>query len=130
VLDHKRTRVIEQDFLGHSAKLREGTFQPIEPALLPFVAESPDVRTSRVAEGGNKQVGAQLRPADLDQALAKIDLHLLARRRLEPHGCSRLCFQLLPVRLHRPLDRAKADGDFFLDCELLAQHVGIPAMTT
>ena len=32
----------------------------IEPALLPFVAERPDVTTTRVAKSGNKQVGAQL----------------------------------------------------------------------
>jgi DNA invertase Pin-like site-specific DNA recombinase len=97
--------------------------------LTSFEWRRPDVRTTRVAKGGNKQVGAQLRPADLDQAFAKIDLHLFARRRLEPHGRSRLRLQLLPIRLHRPLDGAKADGDCFVGCELLAQHVGIPAMT-
>jgi hypothetical protein len=87
------------------------------------------VRTARVAEGGNKQVDAQLRPADLDQAFAKIDLHLLAGRRLEPHRRSRLRLELLPIRLHRPLDRAQADGDGFLDGQFLAEHIGIAAMT-
>jgi hypothetical protein len=58
VLDHERTRVVEQDFFSHSAKRSERAFQSIEPALLPLVAESSDVTTARVAQGGNKQIGA------------------------------------------------------------------------
>jgi hypothetical protein len=129
MLDHQCPGVVEQDLLGHPAKFRERTFQSVEPALLPFVAECPDVMPARIAERGNEQIRANLAPADLDQALAKIDLELLARRRLKPHRCPRLRRKLLPIRLHRPLHRAQADDDSLLGGQLLADHVGIAAMT-
>jgi hypothetical protein len=58
-------------------------------------------------------VRTNLAPADLDQALAKIDLQLLAGRRLKPHRRPRLRGKLLGI-LHRPLNRAQADEDALL----------------
>mgnify|MGYP003350168184 CR=1 FL=1 len=50
---------------------------------------------ARVSERGDEQIRPNLDAADLDEPLAEIDLHLLARRRLEPHRCPRLGGQLL-----------------------------------
>jgi len=85
---------------------------------------------ARIAKRGNKQIGADSVAADLDQALAKVDLHLLAWRRLKAHRCSRFRLQLLPVRLHCPLHRPKAGDDSLLGRQLLADYVGIAAMAT
>ena len=125
VLHDQGTRIIEQYLLGHAAELHEGAFQAIEPALLPFVVERSDMVPARVAQRGDEQVGANLAAADLDQTFAKIDLQLLAGRRLEPHRRARLRRKLLAIALYRPLDRAQADDDAFLGCQLLADHVGI-----
>jgi hypothetical protein len=78
--------------------------------------------------GPSEQIRVYFHPADLDQAFAKVDLHLLAGRRFEPHRRPCLRVQLLPIRLHRPLDRAKADEDSLFRRQLLADHVGIAAM--
>jgi hypothetical protein len=46
--------------------MAERTLQPAEPALLPLVAERPNIEPARVAERGNKQeqslLGGVFRP--------------------------------------------------------------------
>jgi len=69
-----------------------------------------------------------LYPADHDQAFAEVDLHLLARRRLEPHGRPRLGFQLLPVWLDRTLDGAQRHRDRLLGSQFLTHHIRIATM--
>ena len=49
--------------------------------------------------------------------------------RLEPHGCPCLRGKLPPIPLHRPFDRPQADEDALLDSKLLANHIGVAAMT-
>src|SRR6516162_584094 len=66
MLDHQCPGIVEQDLLGHPAKYGERAFQPVEPTLLSFVAECPDVMPARITERGNKQIRANLAPADLD----------------------------------------------------------------
>src|SRR5262245_26821621 len=90
-------------FFGHSTELHECAFQPIEPAFLSFAVEGPDVMPARRAERGDKQIRADLAPADLDQALAKIDLQLLTRRRLNrivarPSAASSCRYRAPPVQ--------------------------------
>jgi hypothetical protein len=130
VLDHERTRVIEQDFLGRPAKLRERTFQPNEPALLPFVAECPDVTAARVAKRGNKQVGAQLAPPISTRRSPKSICSCLPKRGLKPRVVARACAaNSRRYGTSRTLDRAKTDDDVLLGKEFLANDVGIPAMS-
>jgi hypothetical protein len=56
--------------------------------------------------------------------------HRLRRPRLtlEPKRGPRLGRELLPVALHRPLDRAQADGDAVLALEILANDIGIASV--
>ena len=110
MLDHERTRVVEQDFFSHSAKRSERAFQSIEPALLPLVAERLHMQPTRVAERGDKQIHTHTLAADQRTPLAKIDLQLLARRCLEPDRRPSLRLQLAPQRCHLPLDRSQAKG--------------------
>ena len=72
VIDDQRTRIVDQDFLRHPAKLDKRALQPIEPALLPLIVERPDVRAPRIAERSNEQIGAYFRPANFHQALAEV----------------------------------------------------------
>jgi hypothetical protein len=67
--------------------------------------------------------------ADHYTRLAKIDLRLLARRRLEPHRRTRLGAQRLPQRCHRPLDGAQVDHNPVFACQVLAHHIRIGAMS-
>src|SRR3984893_7655799 len=60
-------------------------------------------------QGWRQQEYLHLGIRDLNQALPKIDLKLLARRHLKPHCGSRLPCQRAPIWCHRPLDRAQAD---------------------
>jgi hypothetical protein len=96
---------------------------------LPLVAERPDVLPARIAERGDEQIRPHLAAGDLDQALAKIDLQLFARRRLKPHRRPRFRRELSPIGLHRPLDRAQADDGALFGGKLLADHIGVAAMT-
>jgi hypothetical protein len=50
-----------------------------------------------------------LHAADLDQALAEVDLQLSARRRLEPRRRQRLRLQRLAIGLHGTLQCSPAD---------------------
>src|SRR6516165_1633624 len=129
MLDYQGPGVVQQDLLRHSAELGKRAFQSVEPALLSLVAKRPDVMPARITERGNEQIRAHFAADDLDQALTKIDLHLLARRCLKPHRRPRLRRKLLAIPLHRPLNRAQADGDALLGSQLLADHVGVAAMT-
>src|SRR5262249_11536827 len=129
MLDYQGPGVVQQDLLRHSAELGKRAFQSVEPALLSLVAKRPDVMPARITERGNEQIRAHFAAADLDQALTKIDLHLLARRCLKPHRRPRLRRKFLAIPLHRPLNRAQADGDALLGSQLLADHVGVAAMT-
>src|SRR5262245_19536398 len=102
MLDYQGPGVVQQDLLRHSAELRKRAFQSVEPALLSLVAKRPDVMPARITERGNEQIRAHFAAADLDQALTKIDLHLLARRCLKPHRRPRLRRKFLAIPLHRP----------------------------
>ena len=68
----------------------KNALEPVEPALLAFVAERPHVDPARVAERGHEQEDLDLAPADLDEPLAEVDLQLATRRRLEADGGTRL----------------------------------------
>lgn len=69
-----------------------------------------------------------LRPADLDQTLAEVDLQLPARGRLEPRRRQRFGIQRLAIRLHGPLQGSPADRHVFLCQQILAHHIRIAPM--
>jgi hypothetical protein len=56
----------------------------------------------------NEHERLDLSPADINKALAKVDLQLPARRRLKSRRRKRLGPQRLPVRPHRTLQRPPA----------------------
>ena len=86
------------------------------------------MQPTRVTKGRDKQEYLHLAAGDLNQALAKIDLKLLAGRRLKPHRGAGLCQELLAIAGHRPLHGAQRNDDALLRRQLLADHVGIAAM--
>jgi hypothetical protein len=69
-----------------------------------------------------------LHAADLDQALAEVDLQLSARRRLEPRRRQRLRLQRLAIGLHGTLQCSPADRHAFLGQQVLAHDIRIAAM--
>jgi hypothetical protein len=79
-------------------------------------------------QGWRQQEYLHLGIGDLNQARAKIDLKLLAGRRLKPLCGSRLPCQRAPIWCHRPLDRAQADEEALLGDQLLANDVPVAAM--
>src|SRR3954447_16496551 len=127
--DDECARVIHENLLRHAAEGLECALEACEPALLPLMSECPHVNTSRVTERCHEHKSLDLLSPDLDQALAEVDLKLSAGRCLEPRGRERLCLQCLPVLPKGSLQGPKADGDGLLGLEVLANHIGVPAMT-
>jgi hypothetical protein len=60
--------------------------------------------------------------------VAKVDLHLMAPRRLKPHRRTHLRFQFPAPPLYPQLHRAQPNDDSLFACQLLADHVRIAAM--
>jgi len=89
---HQPAVVVEQHFLGYPAKVTERTFQPRKPALLPFIAEGPDIQSPRVTQGGHEQIDPDVLATNQRPPLAEIDLQLTTRRRLKSdrRSCLRL----------------------------------------
>ena len=79
-------------------------------------------------QGWRQQEYLHLGIGDLNQALAKIDLKLLAGRRLKAHCRSRLRCQRPPIGRHRPLDRAQANEKALLGDQLLANDIRVATM--
>ncbi len=121
----QRPGIVEQNLLGHAAERREGALHPLEPVLLPFADEGPDMDPARVAERRHEERHQLRRALDLDAPLPEVDLQLLARTGLEPHRRPRLGAKLPTQMRHRTLDRAQAHLGALLGCELLADNVGI-----
>ena len=128
VPDHQSAVVVKQHLFGDAAKMPEGTLQPGKPALLALVAERPDIEPARVAKGGNKQVDLYGVAADRYPALAKINLQLLARRRLKTQRRPGLRFKLASQRGDRALDCPQAQRDALLGNQLLTHDIGIASM--
>ena len=130
VVIDQRAGVVEQHLPRHPAKMAKRTLDPVEPGRLPLVPEGLHENPPRVAQGRDEQVDAHALTGDRGAHLAKIDLHLVTRRRLETHRRARLGTQFLAQMRHRPLHRAQADLDAVLAFEILAHDIGIAAVTT
>lgn len=82
-LNHDGLSVIEQDLLGDSTKVMAGLFDALQPVFLTLVLGEPDVSGATKFQRGHK--GFDLAPVTVNGR--KVDLHLLARRRLKAnHG--------------------------------------------
>lgn len=80
---------------------------------------------ARIAQRSNEQVNPNPLAADPDLRVPKVDLHLMARRRLEADRRTLPRFQLSPPPLHPQFHRAKTDLDPMLACQLLADDIRI-----
>src|SRR3954452_15734925 len=127
VLD-QRLGVVEQDLLGQAVEV-EGAFQSFKPSRLALMAERLNVNAARIAKGGGKQVNPHARVADHHPALAEVDLQLTPRRRLEACGRQRFRREFTPQVRDRAFNRAQADGQAQLNCQLLTQYVSVAAVT-
>ena len=126
----QRPRIVEQDLLRHPAKALERALHAVEPGRLPLVPEGPDKRPSRVAQGRHKQVHPHPLAADRHRDPAKVDLQLLARRRLKPQARPRLGLQRLAQRHCRALHRPQRHRQPVLAQQVLAHHIAVAAMPT
>jgi hypothetical protein len=124
----QRLGIVEQHFGRNPAKAPKGAFHTLEPVRLAFPQRGTDMQPARVAQGGHKQVHPHPLATDPHPRVAEVDLHLMARRRLKPHGCAHLRLQLAAPALHPQLHRAQPDDDPVLARQFLADHVGIAAM--
>ena len=105
VVAHDQTAVVvEQHFLGHPAKPLKCALQPREPVLLPLIGEGAHMQAPRVTQRCHKHEHLDAGLADRHPAFAKINLHLLARWRLETHRRPRLRRQRAPQRRNLALD--------------------------
>jgi hypothetical protein len=120
--------IVEQHLFGNSAKVLERAFDTGKPTLLALVAERLDIEPPRVAQRCHKQVHLYVLAADRHPALAKIDLQLLAGRRLKADRRARFRLQFATQVRYRPFDSPQGQADPFLALEFLANHIGIARM--
>src|SRR6266853_6905232 len=90
VVVDQRPRIVEQHLLRHPAKPAERAFHAVEPGRLPLMPERPHKWPPRIAQCRYEQMHPHRVAADRHPRLAKVDLQLLARRRLEPQAGARL----------------------------------------
>jgi hypothetical protein len=128
VLVHQRPRVVHERLLRNAPEVRERRLDPVEPRRLPLVPERLNEDPTRIAERRHEQIDPHALAADLDPQLAKVDLKLPPRRRLEPHAGPRLRPKRLAQARHRPLDRAQRHRYAKLARQILSHHVGVAAM--
>ena len=78
------------------------------------MAECGRKGAARIAQGRDKHIDANRLTTDADALLAKINLQLVTRRRLEPCRRARFCRQRLPKASHCSLDcpQTRYDTDF------------------
>jgi hypothetical protein len=79
VTHHERAWIIHQHFLRHAAETHECALEPGEPVLMLLGPERTRMHPSRMTERRYEHEGFDLRPADLDQTLAEVDLQLAAQ---------------------------------------------------
>lgn len=106
VANDERARIVHEHLLRHAAEACECALEPGEPARLLLNTERASVQPVRVPERGNEHARFHSCAADLDKALAEVDLQLTARRCLEPRRRQSFGLQRLPVGLDRALDRS------------------------
>jgi hypothetical protein len=120
--------IVEQHLFGNSAKVAESAFDTGKPTLLALVAKRLDIEPPRVAQRRYEQINLHIVVADHRPTLAKVDLQLLAGRRLEADRRARLCLQFASQVTHLALDRPQAQPDPLVPLELLANHIGVAGM--
>src|SRR3546814_9240339 len=83
--DLQRLGIVEQHFRRNPAEAQESAFHPREPVRLALPKRRADMQPPRVTQRRHEQVHPHSRIRDPHPGDAKVDLHLMARRRLEPH---------------------------------------------
>jgi hypothetical protein len=121
-------RIIEQHFRRNPAEPQERPFHAFKPVGLALPERGANVQPPRVAQRRHEQMHPHPLAADPHPRVAKVDLQLPARRRLEPHRRALLRLQLPTPALHPKLHRAKPNHDPMFARQLLAHYVRVAAM--
>jgi hypothetical protein len=124
----QRPSVVEQHLPRYPAKALEPPFQAIKPRRLALMPEGPHKHPPRIPQRRDKQMYPHRVAADRYSRLAKVDLQLLARRRLKPQTGPRLGPQCLAQRRHGALHRAQRHDKAVLAQQILPHHIAIAAM--
>lgn len=119
----QRLRVVEQYFRWNPAEAKEGSFHPLEPVRLALPKRGRDMQPTRVTQRCYKQVHPNTLAADPRPRVAKVDLHLMSRRRLKPNRRALLGPQLPTPTLHPKLQRTKPYDDPMFALQFLAHHI-------
>ncbi|BCX81128.1 hypothetical protein MIT9_P0706 [Methylomarinovum caldicuralii] len=126
---HQRPGIVEQKLLDNPAKMPEGRLDPRQPGRLALMGKRHHKAPPAVTQGRHKQMHPHLLPGNHHHTLTKVDLHLFAGRRLEPHRRPALRFQAPAKTCHSPLHRPQGNLNPMHPLQLLAHHLGIAAMT-
>lgn len=122
---HQGLRVVHQQLLRDAAKVLECVFDPEDP--VPLAQAEADLRVFPAAVAQRRDEHEPLLGdfPDLQPLLPEVDLHLLARRCLEPQRCPVVHDLLPPQRTQRPLHRPQAHPHAHCQ-QLLTEHVPVP----
>ena len=86
VRSHQRRGVVAEDLLGQSAEVAASRVDALEPIVLTLGEKGLAEQSPRVAQDDGHEVDRHGVAGDRDDLLAEVDLHLLTRFGLEPHG--------------------------------------------
>jgi hypothetical protein len=78
----QRPRIIEDHLLRDPAEVPERALRAVQPGRLPLMPEGPDKRPPQIAQGRDKQMHPHRGTPNRHRDRPKVDLRLLARRRL------------------------------------------------
>jgi hypothetical protein len=101
----QRARIVAEHREHDAAEVGERSGDALTPIVLALVEKPFDEGAPGIAEDGDQQKHRDRRAGDRDAFLAEVDLHLGARRGLDPHRRDIGGALRLPHRRHRTLDR-------------------------
>jgi hypothetical protein len=117
--------VVHHTFLGHTPEMAQRSLQALQPVTLPKGGIDLGEGSSAIPQRCHEHERLHPLPGHLDPLLAEVDLHLMARVRLESEGGPILVQRLVPERRYEPFHRAQAHLNATVR-QFLPQHVCVP----
>lgn len=106
----QRSRIVAEHREHHAAEMHERRRDALPPIILALVQKCFDEGATGITEDGDQQKHRDGRAGDSHALLAKVDLHLRARRRFHAHRRDIRRALRLPDGRHRTLHCPQPDG--------------------
>lgn len=119
------TSVVDEQLVGHSAKVQEGAFNTSKPVLTTLMGESLNVDTTAVAQGQDAKMDSGRDSGQQDVGGAEVGLELLARGGFKANGGLGFGAKEVAIRGDGALYSAQVNSDAMLLVEFLENNSSI-----